>query len=208
MNMKKMLQPILIAAGMALVATAAQANPSTPIGGTPYNSLEQTIGTAPSFYVTSEAYAPNTGINTSLTLWEYIYITPATGTGGYGAGAGIANFAVNLGNITGVTGENAPASWQTGVLNASSENITWNSNGGDQSAQVTFTFLSPYSPVWGYATANDNGPFSDIGTFHSPTLTDSGVVVPNAPAVPDGGLTLALLGVSLVGIQALRRKMA
>ena len=68
------------------------------------------------------------------------------------------------------------------------------------------SFDSTVAPVVGYAAAFDGGEWGGAG----PGGTSFGVEVPNAlpPAVPDGGLTITLLGGSLMGLQALRRKLA
>jgi hypothetical protein len=70
----------------------------------------------------------------------------------------------------------------------------------------TLSFDSPIAPIIGYAAGFNGG---EWGTLGNPNEASYGVEVPNAvPTVPDGGLTLALLGGSLVGLQALRRKLA
>lgn len=62
---------------------------------------------------------------------------------------------------------------------------------------ATLWFDSTLLPVFGQADAQDNGQWQD-----------QSVVVPNIPNVPDGSLTMALLGGAFVGMQGLRRKFA
>jgi len=58
-------------------------------------------------------------------------------------------------------------------------------------------FTSLDAPTWGSADASDAIP-------PSPFVSGDRVAVPN---VPDGGLTVALLGFALVGVESLRRKL-
>ncbi len=75
------------------------------------------------------------------------------------------------------------------------DDVSWNfSPAATSSGTWALSFQSPDGPTLGSASAEDGG-----------TWTGSGVVV---PGVPDGGLTLSLLGGSLMGLQALRRKLA
>ena len=71
----------------------------------------------------------------------------------------------------------------------------------------TVSFDSTVAPIVGYSAAFDGG---EWGTSGGPGGESYGVEVPNAPPpnVPDGGLTITLLGGSLMVLQALRRKLA
>lgn len=62
-------------------------------------------------------------------------------------------------------------------------------------------FTSPDAPILGNANAAD-------GTTPSPwtTVLPGGQLVP-VPNVPDGGMTLSLLGFALMGVEGLRRKL-
>jgi hypothetical protein len=80
-----------------------------------------------------------------------------------------------------------------------SSEISWGAPPlGAPGAAVTLWFNSTTLPIIGQLDVQDNGQWQD-----------QDVVIPNAePSVPDGGLTMALLGGSLMGLQALRRKLA
>jgi hypothetical protein len=92
--------------------------------------------------------------------------------------------------ITAVTGNG------TGYIGDSiaSSHIDWSWSGTQQTGTDTVSFESPIPPVLGSAGALD-------GTAYAETY---GVWTPN---VPDGGLTVALLGGALFGLQMFRRKM-
>ena len=206
MNMKTLVQPILIAAGIALIATAAQANTAIPAITTLYNSTEVgTLGaTGMDFGISSE-------VTQSGSVYTYTYNVAAADH--RIPGNGIDAFTVYLLSGIATSSENTPSGWGTGVQNVN--NVNWTTLTGDSTANVTFSFTSLYAPIWGYSVAQDAGQWNDFTAFsgasYAPGNTgDTGVVVPNTPPpppVPDGGLTVALLGVSLVGIQALRRKL-
>ena len=85
-------------------------------------------------------------------------------------------------------------------------------DGNDDGAGVTltFSFVSPYAPTWGYASALDDYSWTDGGSSGTAggNGLDLGVAVPNTPAsTPDGGLTAALMGGAILGLGALRRKL-
>ena len=97
------------------------------------------------------------------------------------------------------TGPSGPGIFQ-GTQNGSE--VTWDStllsNGkaGDLYVPLVFTFTSTQPPANGYGSALDGGAYDDTG--------NNNVVVPQ---VPDGGLTVSLLGGALLGLGALRRKL-
>jgi hypothetical protein len=201
-NMKKTFKTFLVTAGAALATTVAQAN-TTPSVGVTYGSTEVGAGAASgvNFNITSIATVDGSG-------YLYSYTVPASGTV---PGTGIDSFTVHFLDTLGVTSINSPDGW-TGVLNPA--NVGW-THVNDTTEQETYTFFSPYAPIWGYASAQDNGQWSDFlaleanAPLSGSPLADDGVVVPNSPPVttPDGGLTATLLGGTLLGLGALRRKL-
>ena len=81
-------------------------------------------------------------------------------------------------------------------------------NGGSSPALNTpgvlyFTSLLP--PDWGNAVAQDSNPPSPWQSF--PNGQQVPVPVTYRVSVPDGGLTLGLLGLAMMGIEGLRRKL-
>lgn len=210
--MKTLVQPILIAAGLALVATAAQANPSTPALGATY--LSTMYGQPPiggnNFVISSEVTQPG-GVGTPF----YYFYNVADSSSAL-TGRGISAFTVYLLSGIATFAENAPGIWGTGVQNVNNVNWTTSGTTGDSATSVTFSFESYFEPIWGYGNSQDAGQWNDYNAYSTATYgangpTDTGIAVPNTPPpppVPDGGLTVALLGVSLVGIQVLRRKLA
>jgi hypothetical protein len=77
----------------------------------------------------------------------------------------------------------------------SASHVDWSWAGTLQSGTDTVSFESPIGPTTGSAGGLD-------GTAYAETF---GVYVPGG--VPDGGLTIALLGGALFGLQMFRRKM-
>jgi hypothetical protein len=61
-----------------------------------------------------------------------------------------------------------------------------------------FEFFSPYAPTLGDAEG--------VGADGQSWGPDYGIVVPDPPSVPDGGLTISLLSGALLGLGSLRRK--
>lgn len=89
------------------------------------------------------------------------------------------------------------------ILNAT---FTW---GGPATVVGTaslffFTLSSPYLPAGLDIYTSRDHVASSPGSI---SVVGGSVTVPAAPAVPDGGLTLALLGFALVGVESLRRKL-
>jgi hypothetical protein len=77
--------------------------------------------------------------------------------------------------------------------------VTW--SGPTTTGSEDFSFLSPYAPIVGNAFAQDGHQYltAPAGSGNS--------YVPNPPSVPDGGLTIALMGGSLLALAGLRRKL-
>lgn len=93
-----------------------------------------------------------------------------------------------------------------GAHNVQAGDIQYLFPGGTEVAE-SVSFDSTVAPIVGYTAAFDGG---EWGTSGGPGGESYGVEVPNAPPpnVPDGGLTITLLGGSLMVLQALRRKLA
>jgi hypothetical protein len=193
--MKKSLKAILILAGAVLATTGAQA-----VGNlTEDISVTVGSGTGDEIAVVSSVSALG-----AVIAGDYTYTYALTQVAGSG---GIDAFTVySLGNpftslaVTGVTDPNS--NWSGGVNGG---HVAWSVNLNpvvDQALPLSFSYSSPDGPVEnGYAGAADGG------TYAPGTLSSSNEIwVPNLPAVPDGGLTVTLLGGALLGLGALRRK--
>jgi hypothetical protein len=187
--MKKKSTWILLLAGA--MAVTANANPTV---GTLYPSIEVGVpgsgfgsSTPPNFNITSEAVDTGT-TSGGLEVYEYEYTLPNL------TADPLSVFDVRFDTlIAGLVGVNGSAN-AGGFVAPSKLAIDWITPGP---GIVTLDFLSTALPIFGQADAQDTGQWQDSGN----------VVVPNAPIpnVPDGGLTMALLGGSLMGLQALRR---
>jgi hypothetical protein len=100
----------------------------------------------------------------------------------------------------------------TGVNTASSANSNFGETATDiiadgfaswgsttlQSGSETFGFFSPLAPISGTALAQDGGSYFLTPEYSADTLV---------PGVPDGGLTVALLGGAMTAMSLIRRKM-
>jgi hypothetical protein len=84
---------------------------------------------------------------------------------------------------------------------ANSSDVYWQFSPNTTGA--TLTFASTLPAILGDASAQDGGLWGN-GTGG----TAYGVVIPDPPTVPDGSLTMTLLGGTLVGLGALRRKLS
>jgi len=172
---------------VGLCAFAAQAN---SILGTVFTSTELPLGgnPDPSFTIQSEVTALGGG------EYLYQYFSPSPGT--YNNVTGIDDFTVYFASAvtSSIFAENSPSPFSWGI---SSGHVTWTAT-GDTTASETFSFESPLPPTWGYANALDDGNWSDQNNG-----LDLGVLV---PGVPDGGLTVALLGGALTAMVLVRSK--
>jgi hypothetical protein len=169
------------------------------------NTLAKTLGVLAGVALTTSVAHANmevlenggTGLTidvTSTVSGSYLYtyeVDPGTYTGG------INDFTVNVpnANLAEITGENAPAGFNAGVVQGNDE-VNWiGLSSTDISTPLIFTFTSPLPPMPSFAGAQDDGSYTPI----------SGSVL--APTVADGGMTMSLLGGALVGLGALRRKL-
>jgi hypothetical protein len=177
--MKTLMKSILAAGGVALAATVAQANPTSDVGVISFGSANITV------------YSTVTQVGS---LYQYAYWLQASPTS-----TGLDAFSIYAANS--LTGSPAnilfgvnPANWN-GVINGSHVDFDTAPGIGDLPVNNdTFIFTSPLPPVVGTAAGLDDGAYVE---------TSGSVLVPN---IPDGGLTISLLGGTLLGLGALRRK--
>jgi len=186
--MKTLLKTIGIAAGVVAAASAAHAN----LNETLYNSVSGELNV-------------NSSATLSAGLWTYSYtitdVTPNTdGISGYTVNVPDAP-ALDIAVTPGPTGTSLstglPLAFFGQVLPNSGGEVTWSTGGPDDSLStgLTFSFTSPFAPVQGTSGALDSGGYT----------ADGGSVY--IPSIPDGGMTMSLLGGSLLGLGALRRKL-
>jgi len=97
----------------------------------------------------------------------------------------------------------APGGLPFFVATFSATSVTWDFShlAAGQETAFIMTFISTLPPVLGVAHADDTTPPSPWSS-----LAVGGQLVP-VPGVPDGGLTMSLLGFALVGVEGLRRKL-
>jgi hypothetical protein len=165
------------AAGTLLVAGLCQ---------TAQANLTDTLSTSPGF-----PSAANITVVSSYTdvagLYTYSYNLTTT--------ANVGEFSVFF--PTSAPGAVIPGTVVGGTAAPSvlSQDVTWNFNPEMALSGVTVSFESFLPPSLGIAAALDS---TDWGINSGPVYV---------PLVPDGGLTVALLGGSLLAVQALRRKL-
>ena len=112
------------------------------------------------------------------------------------------NFNTALEYIPGSATSTAPGWTAAADLDINGNGLTWVqlliTNGFSQ----TVTFQPPYGPVLGAANASDASPPAPWSS-----LSPNGqlVPIPQPLGVPDGGMTVALLGGSLMALGAIRR---
>ncbi len=181
------------------------------------------------------AYAgPYATVTVNRTDSTHATITFASLTSGgniflLGDGGSVAvNVNAAIWTLSGITGGNAgtgflPATYSDG--NAGNEdgwgsfNQTINNSDGFKNSSDTISFtLTNTSGTWANAgnvlTANASGYFAAAHIFvtESPAVRANGALVTGyasggPTSVPDGGMTLILLGGALVGLEALRRRL-
>ena len=197
--MKNLLKTLAVVAGAAVAVTSAHANSFTE------NDVEvlQIPLTAPkdagdslTVYTTVTQAAVGDPYN-----YTYNLNLPADATT---VGTGIADFTVYLLGTVGsdfISGYSNLGTFTTPTPGAGATSVIWNSIGDvdvplNPPTGLTFDFNSPLPPAFSSSSAVDAGAYAQIS---------GSVLVPN---VPDGGLTIALLGGSLLGLQAIRRKLS
>ena len=165
---------------------AVQQVEAAPLAGVIYDlTLDSTVGSSPTvdWEITSEALYLTSGIYKGD--YEYIYELPSTSPG------------IDSFSVYGVTPTGIVDVTGTGGFGGRSHatHVSWTTiSGDDVSGAETLTFISPNAPTWGYASALDDNRRSYLNNGK-----DLGVVVPDAP-VPEGGLTVSLLGGVLLGL--------
>jgi hypothetical protein len=175
--MKNKLMMTAVVAVLAGVCASVQAN---PIGTQDINN-----------FANSSTLQVASSVTGTLGDYTYTYVVSWLS----GANTGINGFTVDIPNTASVdiTALSQPAGF-TGVVLANEVNWTATS---DNALPLTFDFNSPDAWTLGNSGALDSGgysPFAGSGSVYIPTA-------------PDGGLTVALLGGTLVGLGALRRKL-
>jgi len=141
-------------------------------------------------------------VNLSGSLYTYSYQATASGTAGGDYTGFTVYFNTTLASLASITPGNTSGPPSI-TVNTSTIDINWNygGTGAAQTGPDTYSFTSTFPPGQGFGGAADTTSYG--GNFGA---NQSGrVYVPN---VPDGGLTVALLGGALVGLQMLRRKLA
>ena len=191
--MKNSLKALLIVAGATLASSVAQANVYTEINSdTLVDTLtgNNTLGMPHTFTVTSTVFSD--GVAGDPAEYEYKYTVSATAPSvdQFSVEGIIHSFELGIQNPAGFTGvlTGTEVNWNTPTTVPATETSLDN---------LVFTLTSPYGPESGNAGAQDSATWSDIGSV--------GVNVPGN--LPDGGLTMTLLGGTLLGLGALRRKL-
>jgi len=124
--------------------------------------------------------------------WTYTYQLTASGAALFDAFD--VNFAFS--SVSQVIGTPSGGNTAPVITPGSPGDVRWNwsSEQSSASGMEAVSFVSTIPPGYGSVIALDGGGYPVV----------NGV---NAPNVPDGGLTVALLGGALVGLQMLRRKL-
>jgi len=181
--MKNPFKLILMASAAVLATSVAQANTWTDTAT--LSDVKQ------SFTVT-------TTVTESAGVYTYTYVAalPVPST----KALGLDSFTVFADDVLGaITAVTLPATGWTSTVNPDPyDNVSWDSTGSHIiNIPLTFQFTSPDAPEFGYAGALDGGTYNE---------TSGSVLVPMA--VPDGGLTVALLGGALAAMTLIRRRVA
>ncbi|HZM06141.1 MAG TPA: VPDSG-CTERM sorting domain-containing protein, partial [Candidatus Saccharimonadales bacterium] len=173
-------------AAVLLSAFAAQANLTTLDAYVKGNGPAVPAG---NFVLTS---SDSYDVGLSLYVYTYSFTLPST----YSIDTFEVNFAASAGNLSHEVGGNYLSITPAYSINDNND-IGFQYN-PEKGASLTVSFDSPYAPTTGTASAQD--------TYDWESATHN-VLVPGVPTVPDGGLTVALLGGSLLGLQMIRRKL-
>ncbi|HUD46431.1 MAG TPA: hypothetical protein VMR33_06355 [Candidatus Baltobacteraceae bacterium] len=176
-------------AGAILVAGLCQTAQANLIGDTTLHNGGNTI------VVDSSAVLQTSGPETGDYLYTYSFNDAIA--------AGLASYTVYFPTATagvfGVAGATTdPITFDS--INNGDVNWEFNNAGPYTGGAESVWFYSPLAPALGDTSGQDGGLWGN-GTG----AVQFGVVVPN---VPDGGMTMTLLGGSLMVLQALRRKLA
>ena len=142
----------------------------------------------------------------TVTLNAGVYTYSYQVTPGGVAGAEYTGFTVYFNTSLATPGSPSPATANSPAnptisVNITPNDINWNFGGAaaQQTGVDTFSFTSTLPPTQGNAGGADTSSYGG-----NPGDQTASVYVPN---VPDGGLTVALLGGALFGLQMFRRKM-
>jgi hypothetical protein len=179
-NMNKISKTILAVAAVGALSLTAKANLIDTITGS---------GSAtPGSLLTITSYTP-TPIGGGYDEYEYSFVvTKGTYTGLLTpvVGSFSVNFMTGPFDVINVTGGQSS---QIQMFD-----VNWQFNPETTTATVSVSFDALGHPVEGTAQAQDSTSYAATGYVW-------------VPGVPDGGLTVALLGGSLVALQAFRRKL-
>lgn len=106
-------------------------------------------------------------------------------------------FTTSVGLPSSINSAGLTPSTDTFTTGIAADDVNWNFSPGATGA-ADLSFFSAAAPELGTAGAIDGG-----------TWFGSGVVVPTTPynSVPDGGMTISLMGGALLGLGGLRRKL-
>jgi hypothetical protein len=178
--MKKSFKTIL-AATAAVVLTSSLSQ----VALANLNGNASLVNGAQNFTVASTATLESTGTYSGDYQYQYVFS---------GAPSALSSLSVYFNttpaNPVGITGSNDGSNLSSGAVN-------WLFSPGVTGA--TLDFYTPIAPTLGDISAQDGGLWGNGSGGEA-----FGVVVPN---IPDGGLTVALLGGALFGLQMFRRKL-
>jgi len=182
---------LLLAGVLSQTAQANTISPGPIVLGTPGSSVMATPYGPVTDYLTA-----NWEVTLSAGVYTYLYdvSNPITDTDT------VDSYIVTVPSVDVIGGSAAGGTSAT----VGPTGVTWTFPPvglGGTSALLSFKSLLP--PVYGAANAADSAPPSPWSTL---ALGGTPVPVPGTLTVPDGGLTVALLGGSLIALQALNRK--
>jgi hypothetical protein len=191
MNMKNSLKLVLLAAGAVLATSVARAD----------STASQILFNETTL---NQAITVSTDVSDSGGLYTYTYSVSAIG----GTPLDLDSFTVHdlVGTVVSGSEEVAPTpsegSWSG---NQNGEQVAWTFTPTSDplpELTLTFSFTSYEPPIAGTSSANDGAAY---GANAHPVIGDE-VLVPG-PSVPDGGLTVALLGGAMTAMTLIRRKL-
>lgn len=182
---KKLL--VLLAAGLFVCGFLSQSAQAVPIASGSGNLVSQNT---PGSFITVQYSVDLTG---SIYTYMYTLVNPVSNT------TSIDTFSISFANPAGTTfnvmGGSSFSNTNNGVTYLISPGVAIGTS------QSGFSFQSNFGPSFANATASDSVP-------PSPWASTNGGQQILAPNVPDGGVTVALLGLACVGLALLRRKLS
>jgi hypothetical protein len=179
-----------VISGIVAAALAATSVQAIPISGSIYMGGEAVLNSA----------------NTAVNSWPYVYVVADSGAFGSINPFTLVNMSSSQWIFSPAPGDPLNNLWNVGGFTFDFLSDTVTDSGGFLNIYGFGTISSTDSSLdttdftWNLAAENSGGPVDFV--FSATTSAAGG-----GPNVPDGGLTLVLLGLALTGVELFRRKL-